>query len=116
MSPRLSEPNRERKKGASEMLVLALVEDRERHGYEIAKQIAARSAGVLRFNVASLYPMLYRLERRGLIEGRWVEKPDTRRRRFYRLTPAGRKALAALRQDWRRFVDALFRVAEPRRA
>jgi len=98
------------------MLVLALVEDRERHGYEIAKQIAARSAGVLRFNVASLYPMLYRLERRGLIEGRWVEKPDTRRRRFYRLTPAGRKALAALRQDWRRFVDALFRVAEPRRA
>jgi PadR family transcriptional regulator PadR len=116
MRDRSVEASPERKKGTSEMLVLALVEDRERHGYEIAKQIKTRSGGVLRPNVASLYPLLYRLERRGLIEGRWIEKPDTRRRRFYRLTPAGRKALSAQRRDWRRFVDALFRVAEPRRA
>jgi PadR family transcriptional regulator, regulatory protein PadR len=108
--------DRERKKGASEMLVLALLESRERHGYEIAKRISDRSEGALQYGAASLYPLLYRLERRALIEGRWVEKAGERRRRFYRLTPAGRKELKALRADWRRFVDAISRVAELGRA
>ena len=103
--------NRELKRGSTEMLILALVEDRPRHGYEIAKLIEQRSDGVLQFHVASLYPLLYRLEKRGLIIGRWVEKAGQRRRRFYRLTSAGQKILAEQRQTWKDFFAALDRVA-----
>jgi transcriptional regulator len=103
--------DRELKKGSAELLVLSLVESRPRHGYEVAKLIETRSDGALRFNVASLYPLLYRLEKRGWIAGRWVEKAGQRRRRFYRLTPAGRKVLAAQRSGWRNFVAAINRVA-----
>jgi transcriptional regulator len=107
---------RERKKGSADMLVLALLEDRPRHGYEIAKLIDERSAGVLQFHVASLYPMLYRFEKRGWIQGRWMEKPGQRRRRYYRLTPAGRRVLAEQRRDWREFIAALERVAQVKHA
>jgi PadR family transcriptional regulator, regulatory protein PadR len=103
--------DREVKRGSTEMLILALVEDRPRHGYEIAKLIEERSEGVLQFHVASLYPLLYRLEKRGLIQGRWVEKAGERRRRFYKLTPAGKKVLAEQRQTWADFFGALERVA-----
>jgi PadR family transcriptional regulator PadR len=99
------------KRGSTEMLILALVEDRPRHGYEIAKLIDQRSDGVLQFHVASLYPLLYRLEKRGLIAGKWVEKAGERRRRFYKLTPEGQKVLAEQRQTWREFFAALDRVA-----
>jgi transcriptional regulator len=99
------------KKGSAELLVLALVEDRPRHGYEISKLIETRSNGALSFHVASLYPMLYRLERRGWVEGRWVEKAGQRRRRYYRLTQDGRKVLARQRSVWRQFMLALDRVA-----
>src|SRR4029453_7427862 len=101
----------EMKKGSAELLILALVEERARHGYEISKLIASRSDGVLQFHVASLYPLLYRLEDRGWIDGRWVEKPGQRRRRYYRLTPEGRKVLARQRSVWQDFVRALERVA-----
>jgi PadR family transcriptional regulator PadR len=103
--------DRELKKGSAELLALSLLDTRARHGYEIGKLIESRSRGELRFNVASLYPLLYRLEKRGWIRGTWVEKPGERRRRFYRLTPAGRKVLAAQRTGWRRFVAAINRVA-----
>lgn len=93
------------------MLILALVEDRPRHGYDIAKLIEQRSDGVLQFHVASLYPLLYRLEKRGLIKGRWVEKAGERRRRFYRITAAGQKILTQQRQTWKEFFLALDRVA-----
>jgi PadR family transcriptional regulator PadR len=102
---------REVKRGSTEMVILALVEDRPRHGYEIAKLIEQRSDGVLQFHVASLYPLLYRLEKRGLIDGRWVEKAGQRRRRFYKLTAAGKKILAEQRKTWRDFFAALDRVA-----
>src|ERR671917_802859 len=97
---------RELKKGSAELLILSLVEDQPRHGYDIGNLIEQRSRGVLRFNVASLYPLLYRLEKRGWIQGRWVEKPGQRRRRYYRLTPEGKKVLAAQRRSWREFVEA----------
>jgi PadR family transcriptional regulator PadR len=103
--------DREVKRGSTEMLILALVEDRPRHGYEIAKLIEQRSDGVLQFHVASLYPLLYRLEKRGLINGRWVEKAGQRRRRFYKLTAAGQKILAEQRKTWKDFFTALDRVA-----
>src|SRR6185503_18971127 len=96
--------DRELKKGSAELLVLSLLEARPRHGYEITKMIESRSEGRLRFHMASLYPLLYRLEERGWLEGRWVEKAGERRRRFYRLTPQGRKVLVGQRETWREFV------------
>jgi len=104
--------DKEVKRGSTEMLILALVEDRPRHGYEIAKLIEKRSEGVLQFHVASLYPLLYRMEKRGLIKGSWIEKPGQRRRRFYKLMPAGKKALHEHRQTWSEFFTALDRVAK----
>ena len=103
--------SRQARKGSAELLVLALVEDRARHGYEIGKLIEQRSGGVLKFHIASLYPMLYRLEKRGLIQGRWVEKAGQRRRRFYRITGQGRQVLARQRSHWQEFISALARVA-----
>jgi PadR family transcriptional regulator PadR len=108
--------DRELKKGSAELLVLALVESRARHGYEIAKQIEARSQGAVKFNIASLYPLLYRLEKRGWIEGRWVEAEGRRRRRYYRLSREGRKVLGAQRTGWQAFVAAINRIVEPDRA
>jgi transcriptional regulator len=102
--------DRELKKGSAELLILSLLEDRSRHGYEIGQLIELRSRGALRFNVASLYPLLYRLEKRGWIKGRWVERAGQRRRRYYRLTRAGKKILAAQRDDWRDFVEAIGRI------
>lgn len=102
--------SRELKKGSAELLILSLVDDRARHGYDIARLIEARSEGALSFHAASLYPLLYRLERRGWISGRWVEKPGERRRRLYRLTPKGRDVLAAQRSGWLTFVDAINRI------
>jgi transcriptional regulator len=101
----------ELKKGSAELLILSLVEVRARHGYEIGKMIEARSGGDLRFNAASLYPLLYRLEQRAWIEGRWVEKAGQRRRRYYRITKEGRRTLAAQRHTWRAFVAAVNRIA-----
>lgn len=108
--------DRELKKGSAELLILSLVEVRPRHGYEISKLIEARSDGVLRFNVASLYPLLYRLEKRGWIQGRWVEKAGQRRRRYYRLTREGKKVLASQRSGWEQFVAAINRITEIERA
>ena len=99
------------KKGSAEVLILGVLEGRQRHGYDIARQIETRSGGAITFNSATLYPTLYRLEQRGLIRGRWVEKAGQRRRRFYRITSAGRTALGEQRSSWQRFVEALTRVA-----
>jgi transcriptional regulator len=109
--PTPSLDDRELKKGSADLLILALLEDEARHGYELARLITDRSEGVLQFHVASLYPLLYRLERRGWIEGRWVEKAGQRRRRYYRLTPAGRRVLAEQRRSWQAFAAAIGRIA-----
>jgi transcriptional regulator len=106
---------REVKKGSAELLILALLEDRQRHGYEIGKLIETRSQGAIVFQIASLYPTLYRLEKRGWIDGRWVEKTGQRRRRYYRLTASGRRVLDSQRSFWHEFLDALDRVARIRR-
>ncbi len=108
--------DRELKKGSAELLILALLEARARHGYEISKLIENESGGVLTFNVASLYPLLYRLEKRGWIHGRWVDKAGQRRRRYYQLTVQGRKVLRAQRSNWKAFVAAINRIARVRYA
>jgi PadR family transcriptional regulator, regulatory protein PadR len=99
------------KKGTAELLVLAQLEGEPRHGYDIAVRIEERSDGAVTFNVASLYPILYRLEAQGLISGRWVERAGERRRRFYKLTAAGRKKLVQQRQAWTVFMWAVQRAA-----
>src|SRR5688500_9830320 len=104
--------SRELKKGSAELLILSLVEDRPRHGYDIGKLIQLRSDGTLKFSIASLYPLLYRLEKRGWIEGRWHEKAGERRRRLYRLTRDGRKVLATQRGGWQVFARAVSRIAK----
>jgi PadR family transcriptional regulator, regulatory protein PadR len=99
--------DRELKKGSAELIILSMLEARARHGYEISKLIEQRSNGTLKFHIASLYPLLYRLEERGWLQGRWVEKAGQRRRRFYNLTAAGRKVLASQRNTWKAFVEAM---------
>lgn len=99
--------DRELKKGSAELIILAIVAGAPRHGYEISKLIEARSGGHLKFHVASLYPLLYRLEERGWIAGRWVEQPGVRRRRCYALTDSGRRMLEQQRQTWHSFVEAM---------
>jgi transcriptional regulator len=108
--------DRELKKGSAEFLILSLIEHRARHGYEISKLIEERSGGVLKFNVASFYPLLYRLEQRGLITGRWVEKAAQRRRRYYKLTAQGKKMLKTQRSTWLDFVNAIHRITEAENA
>ena len=96
---------RELKRGSLELLIMALLDERERHGYDLARLIGERSDGAIIFHVTSLYPTLYRLEEKELIEGRWVEKAGQRRRRYYRLTGAGKKVLARQRSVWRKAGD-----------
>ena len=102
--------DRELKKGSAELLILSLLETRPRHGYEISQMIESRSDGALAFNISSFYPLLYRLEKRGWIQGRWVEKKGQRRRRYYKLTPAGRQMLKQQRSTWLQFVKAIHRI------
>ena len=101
----------EAKRGSAELLILSLVEDDSLHGYEIGRQIELRSGGMLTFTLAALYATLYRMEARRWISGRWVEKAGQRRRRHYRITEAGRKVLAAQREDWARLIGVLGQVA-----
>ncbi|HEY1946991.1 MAG TPA: PadR family transcriptional regulator [Bryobacteraceae bacterium] len=103
-------PDQEWKKGSAELLVLSLLEDQPRHGYDISKLIELRSGGALKFHVTSLYPLLYRLEGRGWITSRWVEKVEQRRRRYYTLTPEGKKVLRSQKKSWQEFVAAIGRV------
>jgi PadR family transcriptional regulator PadR len=99
--------DRELKKGAAELLLLSVLEARPRHGYELGKLIETWSGGRLVFHLDSLYPLLYRLEERGWIKGTWVEKPGERRRRFYRLTPVGRRVLLQQRRTWDDSIEAV---------
>src|SRR5215475_13776614 len=94
----------ELKKGSAEFLILSLLDAEARHGYEISKLIETRSGGVLTFHVASLYPLLYRMEERGWIVGRWVERAGQRRRRYYSITREGLTTLDAQRKSWKEFV------------
>ena len=98
------------KKGSAELLVLSLLEDQPRHGYDISKLIQVRSGGALQFHVTSLYPLLNRLEQEGSIQGRWVEKSQQRRRRYYSLTAQGRTVLRSKQKSWKDFVATISRI------
>jgi PadR family transcriptional regulator PadR len=102
----------EAKRGSAELVILALVDDEDLHGYEIARRIEAGTGGTLTFTLASLYATLYRLEERGWIRGRWIERAGVRRRRYYRITEPGRKVLAQQREDWKRFIGAINSIGQ----
>jgi transcriptional regulator len=108
--------SRDLKKGSAEMLVLSLLESRPRHGYELGKLIEHRSGGRISFRIGSLYPILCRLESKGLITGRWVERSGERRRRYFRLTTEGKKVLAMQRSVWRDFVATVNQIVRPSHA
>jgi PadR family transcriptional regulator PadR len=100
------------KRGTAELAVLSVLEDGPLHGYEMARRIEEQTHGSLRFTLASLYPLLYRLEKRGWVRGVWETSGTGRRRRCYRLTPAGRKKLAPIRAEWSELFRALKRLAK----
>jgi transcriptional regulator len=102
----------EMKKGSIELLALSLLQDRPRHGYEIGKLIELGSGGQLKFTVSALYPTLYRMEKKGWIKGRWVEKEGQRRRYYYRLTRRGEKVLSEQRENWKEFVAAIGKILD----
>jgi transcriptional regulator len=104
------------KRGSAELAILAVLSGNPLHGYEISKQIARETGGALAFKLGSLYPMLYRLEKRGWVKGSWSGKASGRRRRYYRLTPAGRRQLVSLSEQWRSFFQALDRLVGVARA
>src|SRR5258708_7198896 len=106
----LTSTDQEWKKGSAELLVLSLLEDQPRHGYDISKLIQIRSGGALRFHVTSLYPLLHRPEKQGWIAGRWVEKAEQRRRRYYSLTARGSQELRSKEKSWKDFVAVISRV------
>jgi PadR family transcriptional regulator, regulatory protein PadR len=98
-------------RGSAEIAILALLAEESLYGFEISKRIEERTGGALHFTLASLYPMLYDLEKRGLIAGRWEANRAGRDRRYYSLTPAGKKELVPLRREWNFFFQALDRIA-----
>jgi PadR family transcriptional regulator, regulatory protein PadR len=100
------------KRGSAELAILSILVDHPSHGYEIARRIERQTQGTLRFTLASLYPLLYRMESRGWLLAAWGETPSGRSRRYYRLTAAGRKKLAPLRREWKELFRALGRLAE----
>jgi PadR family transcriptional regulator PadR len=106
----LNPPDQEWKKGSAELLVLSLLEDQPRHGYDISKLIKIRSGGALEFHVTSLYPLLHRLEKQGWIDGRWVEKSEQRRRRYYKLTAQGKRELRSKQKSWKDFVAVISQI------
>ena len=100
----------ELKKGTTPLLILALLEHEARHGYELSKLIESRSGGAVRIHAASLYPLLYRMEKKRWIKGTWVETPGARRRRFYHITDEGSKQLEAQRDSWVQFAHAIRQI------
>lgn len=104
------------KRGSAELAILAMLAEEPLHGYEIARRIEKQSGGVLRFTLASLYPLLYRMEKRGWVCGAWQTLPSGRERRCYQLTPKGRKQMAPMRKEWGLFFGALYKLAGVTRA
>jgi transcriptional regulator len=98
--------------GTLDLLVLRTLAPGPMHGWGIAQRIAVVSTDVLRVNQGSLYPALYRLEEEGWIRAEWGASENNRRARYYALTPAGRRRLAAETEQWQRYAAAVARVLE----
>jgi PadR family transcriptional regulator PadR len=106
----MPQPSPELLHGTLDALVLKTLAGGRRHGYAIARAIEDATAGVVGIEEGSLYPALYRMERKGWIDAEWGLSELGRRAKFYRLTPRGRKQLAAQTAEWARFAAAISRV------
>ena len=93
--------------GTVDMLILDVLGRGPSYGYQIAQTVLSESRGYFELKEGSLYPALHRLERENLLKSNWVETDEGRRRKFYKLTPAGKRALAAKRDEWSRFVSGV---------
>ena len=93
-----------------ELLILKTLALTSQHGYGIGQRIEQMSQGVFRVTLGSLYPALQRLEQEGLIEAEWKASDNNRRARYYRITPAGRRRLAAEQKSWERAAAAVARI------
>jgi PadR family transcriptional regulator, regulatory protein PadR len=100
------------KRGTAELAVLSVLGDGPLHGYEMARRIEQQTRGALRFTLASLYPLLYRMEKRGWVRGAWETSSAGRRRRCYRITPQGKKELSPIRKEWAELFHALQLLTE----
>ena len=109
----MSQPQKELLHGTLETLILKTVARGPRHGYAIARWLEDSTADELRIEDGSLYPALYRLEQRGFVEAEWGTSELGRKAKFYRITPLGRKRLAASTEEWARFARAVSRVLQP---
>jgi PadR family transcriptional regulator PadR len=98
--------------GTLDMMIIRTLKRGPMHGYDVAESIFTRSGDVLRVEEGALYPALHRLELRGLLESEWGLSANNRRAKFYRLTAAGRKRLAAESADWSKVSAAIGRVME----
>lgn len=97
-------------RGHLETMVLAVLERGETHGFEILKRLEEQGCGLLRLKEGTVYPVLYRLEKLGLVTARWEAEHSSRRgprRRNYKLTSKGKRHLAAGRESWARFVSVV---------
>jgi PadR family transcriptional regulator len=100
------------KRGSAELAVLSVLGEGPLHGYEMARRIEQQTRGALRFTLASLYPLLYRMEKRGWVRGAWETSDAGRRRRRYSLTPQGKKELTPIRKEWAELFRALQHLTE----
>jgi len=95
--------NSDLKRGSLELLILSSLKNGRQHGYQIGKDLERKSDGRIEFKASTLYSILYRMEDRGWIKGRWVEREGERRRCYYTLTEDGARELAAQKKEWKAF-------------
>lgn len=100
-------------KGSSESLLLSLIGQQPMYGYQIIKELEKRSQGYFRFKEGTLYPALHRLERTGLIKGKWQMLPGGRQRRYYYITEKGHPVLVEKMSQWRDFLTAVNLIIQP---
>jgi len=107
-------PRRDLLKGSSDSLLLCLLEEQPMYGYQIVKELDARSEGYFKFKEGTLYPALHRLEKTGLITGKWQTLSNKRQRRYYYITGKGQAKLAMERTHWQDFLKALKLILQPK--
>jgi PadR family transcriptional regulator PadR len=100
-------------KSSSNSLLLCLLEKQPMYGYHIIKELEARSEGYFRFKEGTLYPALHRLEKSGLISGKWQMLPNGRQRRYYYITAKGVAKLATEKTQWQDFLKAMKLIIQP---
>jgi PadR family transcriptional regulator, regulatory protein PadR len=98
------------RKGSTPLLILSTLQDEKKYGYQIMRELERRSEGYFSMTAALLYPTLHQMEIDGLVESEWAAGQGKRRRKYYAVTPKGRKALAESQNSWENFFQHLFQI------